>query len=81
MKKLTQYLLHSIKPNVHPQFESTIKKENLATKVQILYNHLATKVQIVYNNFHYIILYYIMLYYVGYKHSILKVEIKKVRGT
>lgn len=70
MKKLTQYLLHSIKPNVHPQFESTIKKENLATKVQI-----------VYNNFHYIILYYIMLYYVGYKHSILKVEIKKVRGT
>lgn len=70
MKKLTQYLLHSIKPNVHPQFESTIKKENLATKVQI-----------VYNNFHYIILYYIMLYYVGYKHSILKVEIKKVKGT
>lgn len=70
MKKLTQYLLHSIKPNVHPQFESTIKKENLARKVQI-----------VYNNFHYIILYYIMLYYVGYKHSILKVEIKKVRGT
>lgn len=70
MKKLTQYLLHSIKPKVHPQFEWRIEEENLVTKVQI-----------VYNNVHYIILYYIILYYVGYKHFILKVEIKKFGGT